>query len=82
MKKHVVLTCMLLSFVCLYAKDKVCEKPYFIAKNTQTLEVVKVILKRDTTILDMKIFGSPTDKVRMTPTVVLPCDEGTMEWLY
>ncbi len=73
MKNNVVFTYLLLSLVCfsLQAKDKICEKPYFVAKNTHVLEVERVTLKKDTTILDMKLFSTPTDKVRMTPTAML-----------
>ncbi len=73
MKNYVVSVSLLMTIVCiqLWAKDKVYEKPYFIARSTQILEVEKVTLKKDTTVMDMKIFSTPTDQVKLSPSVVL-----------
>lgn len=71
--KNLALTCLVLVTICigLQAKNKVIVKPYFVARSTQMLEVEKVTLDKDVTIMDMKIFGSPEEKVCIRPTVTL-----------
>jgi thiol-disulfide isomerase/thioredoxin len=73
MKNSVVLICLLVTVICLQlqAKDKVYEKPYFIARSAQILEVEKVTLKKDTTVLDMRVFSTPTDKVKLLSSAAL-----------
>ncbi|MCI1681726.1 MAG: TlpA family protein disulfide reductase [Bacteroides sp.] len=71
--KKITLICFVLVTVCLgiQAKEKISMKPYFVARNTAKLEVEKVTLTNSATIMDMKIFTSSTDKVRIQSTAAL-----------
>lgn len=64
--KNIGLVCWLLVSICcgLQAK-KIVKTPYFMACNTRSIEVERVILGEDTTWLDVKIYGMQGDKVRI-----------------
>ncbi len=70
--KNIGLTCLLLIGICcgLQAK-KTVKAPYFTATNTRSLEIGKVTLGKDTTWLEVKIYGMAGDKVMVDPGTVL-----------
>lgn len=70
--KNIGLVCWLLVSICcgLQAK-KIVKTPYFMACNTRSIEVERVILGEDTTWLDVKIYGMQGDKVRIDSAAVL-----------
>lgn len=70
--KNIGLTCLLLIGICcgLQAK-KTVKTPYFTATSTRFLEIEKVTLGKDTTWLEVKIYGMVGDKVMVAPSTVL-----------
>lgn len=70
--KHIVLTVLLLlGMGCGLQAKKVVKTPYFMACNTTRIEVARVTLGKDTTWLEVKIYGRQGDKVRIDSTAVL-----------
>ena len=70
--KNIGLVCWLLLTVCcgLQAK-KTVKTPYFMACNTRSIEVAQVTLGKDTTWLEVKIYGTQGEKVRIDSAAVL-----------
>lgn len=70
--KNLGLTCLLLISLCagLQAK-KIVKKPYFMGNNTQSLEIEKVVLGKDTTWVEVEIYGRPGEQIRIDSAAVL-----------
>lgn len=70
--KNIGLVCALLLTVCcsLQAK-KTVRNPYFLACNTNSMEVAQVTLGKDTTWVEVRLYGTQGTKVKMEPTAVL-----------
>ena len=79
--KNIGLTCLLLIGICcgLQAK-KTVKAPYFTATNTRSLEIGKVTLGKDTTWLEVKIYGMAGDKVMVDPGTVLRALPASTNW--
>lgn len=67
---------VLLFLVGCSPKNNIIEKPVFITKNTQAIEVNKVVLTDTTTVLDILANGIPHTSIRIASTSKLIDDKG------
>lgn len=80
--KNIAITCLVLVAVCvgLQAK-KVVKAPYFMATSTNQIEFQKVILGKDTTWIEAKIYSRPGEGVRIDSTAVVQVGEKMYAYL-
>ena len=63
-------------FIGCEPKENVIEKPVFITKNTQAIDINKVVLTDTTTVLDVLADGNPHTWIRIAGTSKLIDDQG------
>lgn len=76
MKRFSILVLALLGCVLLQAKQKVVEQPAFVARNSSTIEIDRVILSDTATVLDVKAFFRPHYWIQISPDSYLMADNG------
>lgn len=74
--KNIAMTCLILLTVCINLQaKKVVKTPYYLAAGTTQIEVERVILDKDTTWVDVRIYQMPGMGVRIDSTAVLRVGE-------
>lgn len=71
--KHLLLFCVCLLFSPVgQAKEvRAVKKPFFFARNTRQLEVEKILLHADSTVLDIRIYGESGEEIDLVDTSYL-----------
>jgi len=80
--KNIAITCLVLLTLCINLQaKKVVKAPYFMAASGSQIEIEKVILGKDTTWVDAKIYFIPGEGVRIDSTAVLRVGEKMYAYL-
>ena len=79
MKKLTILFCLIWCMICtIQAKDRVIERPPFIAWSSTSIEIDKIVVSDTATIMYIKAFGRPNNWITIATGSVLKDNNGTL----
>ena len=76
MKQFGILLLAMVSCCLLQAKDRVVKQPPFIARNSSTIEIDRVVVSDTATVLDVRAFFRPRNWIQISNESYLLADNG------